>query len=102
MYFIYSLLLILAILVLLPRFLFDALHHGKYVAGLRERLSRLTPLPQDGRPVIWIHCVSVGEAQAARPLVKGLRDRFPHHRLVVSTITQTGQNLAREIFPTKC
>jgi 3-deoxy-D-manno-octulosonic-acid transferase len=98
MYFIYSLLLVLAILVLLPRFLFDALHHGKYVAGLRERLSRLTPLPQDGRPVIWIHCVSVGEAQAARPLVKGLRDRFPQHRLVVSTITQTGQNLAREIF----
>lgn len=98
MYFIYSLLLGLAILVLLPRFLFDAFHHGKYVAGLRERLGRLTPLPQDGRPVIWIHCVSVGEAQAARPLVKGLRERFPHHRLVVSTITQTGQNFAREIF----
>jgi 3-deoxy-D-manno-octulosonic-acid transferase len=98
MYFIYSLLLGLAILVLLPRFLFDAFHHGKYVAGFRERLGFVTPLPPDGRPVIWIHCVSVGEAQAARPLVKGLRDLFPHHRLVVSTITQTGQNLAREIF----
>ncbi|MDQ5846687.1 MAG: 3-deoxy-D-manno-octulosonic acid transferase [Acidobacteriota bacterium] len=98
MYFIYSLLLGLAILVLLPRFLFDAFHHGKYVAGFRERFGFLTPLPPDGRPVIWIHCVSVGEAQAARPLVKGLRDRFPNHRLVVSTITKTGQNLAREIF----
>lgn len=98
MYFIYSLLLGLAILVLLPRFLFDAFHHGKYLAGFRGRLGFLTPLPSDGRPVIWIHCVSVGEAQAARPLVKGLRDRFPDHRLVVSTITQTGQDLAREIF----
>ena len=98
MYFIYSLLLGLAFLILLPRFLFDAFRHGKYVAGFRERLGQLTPLENGGRPVIWIHCVSVGEAQAARPLVQGLRQRFPHHVIAISTITLTGQNLARQIF----
>jgi 3-deoxy-D-manno-octulosonic-acid transferase len=98
MYFIYSLLLGLAFLILLPRFLFDAFSNGKYVAGFRERLGSLSALPRDGRPVVWIHCVSVGETQAARPLVQRLRKQYPNHRIAISTITLTGQNLAREVF----
>jgi 3-deoxy-D-manno-octulosonic-acid transferase len=98
MYFIYSLLLGLGFLILLPRFLLDALRHGKYVVGFRERWGSLTPLAQNIHPVFWIHCVSVGETQTALPLVHGLKARFPHARIVISTITLTGQNLAREIF----
>jgi 3-deoxy-D-manno-octulosonic-acid transferase len=98
MYFIYSLLLGLVFLILLPRFLFDALRHGKYVGGFRERLGSLSPLPRNGRPVIWIHCVSVGETQAARPLVRGIRKQYPNHRIAISTITHTGQHFAREVF----
>jgi 3-deoxy-D-manno-octulosonic-acid transferase len=98
MYFIYSLLLALGFLILLPRFLFDAFRHGKYVAGFRERLGLLTPLQTNGQPVIWIHCVSVGETQAARPLVQSLKQRFPNHSIAVSTTTLTGQNVAREVF----
>ena len=98
MYFSYSLLLGLGFLILLPRFLLDAFRHGKYVAGFRERLGSLSPIPSAGCPVIWIHCVSVGETQAARPLVQGLKERFPDHLIAISTITLTGQNLAREIF----
>jgi len=98
MYFIYSLLLALGFLILLPRFLFDAFHHGKYVAGFRERLGLLTPTKANPRPVIWIHCVSVGETQAARPLVQSLKQRFPDHSIAISTTTLTGQNLAREVF----
>lgn len=98
MYFVYSLLLTLAFLVLLPRFLFDAFRHGKYVAGFRERLGSLPGIESRGQPVVWLHCVSVGESQAARPLVKGIRRRFPNHILVVSTTTLTGHNLARELF----
>jgi 3-deoxy-D-manno-octulosonic-acid transferase len=98
MYFVYSLLLTLGFLVLLPRFLFDALRHGKYVAGFGERMGKLAALKPTGRPVVWLHCVSVGESQAARPLVAGIRQRFPDHSIVVSTTTLTGQKLAREIF----
>jgi 3-deoxy-D-manno-octulosonic-acid transferase len=98
MYFVYSLLLTLGFLVLLPRFLFDAFRHGKYVAGFRERLGKLSGIETQGRPVVWIHCVSVGECQAARPLVRGVRQRFPDHVLAISTTTLTGQNLARELF----
>ena len=98
MYLVYSLLLTVGFILLLPRFLLDALRHGKYVAGFGQRLGRLEPIESKGRPVIWLHCVSVGETQAARPLVKGLRERFSDHSLVVSTITRTGHKLASELF----
>ena len=39
MYFLYSLLLTAGFALLLPRFLIDALRHGKYAAGLRERFA---------------------------------------------------------------
>lgn len=97
MFAIYSFLFTLGFLALLPRFLYDALSRGKYVSGFRERMGDLTPLPA-GQPVIWLHCVSVGETQAARPLARKLLQEFPNHRLVISTITLTGQRLAREVF----
>jgi 3-deoxy-D-manno-octulosonic-acid transferase len=96
MYLAYSLLLSLGLVVLIPHFLFQALAHGKYIAGLRQRLGAVPPV--NGKPVIWLHCVSVGETQAARPLAKRLKQQFPQHDLVVSTITRTGQTLARDVF----
>ena len=99
MYLAYSLLLSLGLLVLLPLFLFKALAHGKYIAGFRQRLGSVPAM--SGKPVIWLHCVSVGETQAARPLAARLKQQFPHHALVVSTITLTGQKLARNVFRTQ-
>lgn len=96
MYLAYSLLLTLGLIVLIPYFLFQALAHGKYIAGFRQRLGSVPPV--NGKPVIWLHCVSVGETQAARPLAQRLKQEFPHHSLVVSTITLTGQTLARDVF----
>ena len=98
MYLLYSLLLTLAIFALLPLVLLDALRHGKYVAGLRERLGGVPEVDAGGRAVVWLHCVSVGETQAARPLARALIERYPSHALVVSTTTLTGQTLAREVF----
>ena len=81
MYLGYSLLLSLGLVVLIPHFLFQALAHGKYIAGLRQRLGSVPPI--NGKPVIWLHCVSVGETQAARPLAKRLKPapQRSRHRL---------------------
>src|ERR1044072_5465487 len=98
MYLLYSILLGVGVSALLPRFLFDALRHGKYAAGFVERAGRLPRFDRGGRPVVWLHCVSVGEAQAARPLARALLARYPNHALVVSTTTLTGQRVAREAF----
>src|SRR5262245_19783760 len=97
MYVLYSLLLTFGFILLSPRFVIDAFRRGKYVTGLPERLGKLPPI-ETARPVIWLHCVSVGETRAAQTLVRGLLHQFPTHSLVVSTTTVTGQKLARDIF----
>ena len=98
MYFLYSLLLTVGFVLLLPRFAIDALRTRKYVTGLRQRLGNLPRLSASDQPLIWLHCVSVGETEAARPLVRALRERFPSYRLVVSTTTVTGQQVAQRVF----
>ncbi|MBX3297622.1 MAG: 3-deoxy-D-manno-octulosonic acid transferase [Acidobacteria bacterium] len=98
MYFIYSILLSTAFLLMLPLFL---LRREKYAAGFTQRLGNYPEFKQDGRRVIWLHCVSVGEANAARPLVDGVVSEFPDHRVVISTTTKTGQELAKKIFAGK-
>ena len=51
----------------------------------------------EGR-TIWIHAVSVGEVQAAGPLVDQLLARHPGQRLVLTTVTPTGRARARQLF----
>ncbi|MGD9561689.1 MAG: 3-deoxy-D-manno-octulosonic acid transferase [Pyrinomonadaceae bacterium] len=95
MLFVYSIALSLAFAMMLPLFL---LRREKYAAGFGQRLGKYPAFMHDGRPVIWLHCVSVGETNAARPLVDAIKRTFPQHRIVVSTTTKTGQELARKIF----
>lgn len=99
MYWLYSALLAVALLVSLPYWLLQALLHGKYRAGLGERLGRVPArLAKTSSPAIWVHAVSVGEVLAIAGLVAKLRCDFPQHRIVVSTTTDTGQMLARTRF----
>jgi 3-deoxy-D-manno-octulosonic-acid transferase len=51
---------------------------------------------QNSKPKIWIHAVSVGEFNAAWPLIQALREQHPEYHLCISTATATGQQLAKE------
>ena len=105
MYFLYSVLLGAALVLLAPYFFLRGLRRNKYLHNLRARLGRL---PENLRPrafgnsadaapgPIWIHAVSVGEALAVAPLLEELRRQFPERRLLVSTTTRTGQEMATE------
>lgn len=47
---------------------------------------------------IWVHAVSVGEVQAAFPLVNALTERFPNRHLLITTVTPTGAARVRLLF----
>jgi 3-deoxy-D-manno-octulosonic-acid transferase len=95
MFFLYSVLLTIAFIILSPLLL---IRSGKYLSGFWQRFGFLPDFQAEGKPVIWLHCVSVGETQAARPLVTEIIKNFPEHKLVVSTTTKTGQTLAQTVF----
>ena len=99
MYFVYSTLLALGLLLASPYWLWQALRHGKYRKGFSQRLGRVPPqFRHSNPPSIWIHAVSVGEVLAVSELARALRRDFPEHRVVVSTTTDTGQKLAASRF----
>src|SRR5438132_4385299 len=98
MYLLYSVLLTVGFIALLPKFAIDALRSRKYITGLSQRLGSLPVIASLDYPIVWLHCVSVGETEAARPFVREFLDRFPSYRLVVSTTTVTGQKLARTLY----
>ncbi len=99
--FFYNLALMAALVVGAPWWLFRMASTQKYREGLRERLGLIRPeliRLSRGRPVIWIHAVSVGEVLAVSRLVKTLDAELPGYFIAVSTTTRTGQALARERF----
>ncbi len=97
MHILYSILLTAGFVLALPWFLWKGRSTGKYLRTFRERMGRLPVyLNVDGDRSIWIHAVSVGEVLAARPLVPALRERFPAHRLFLSTTTMTGNEVAKK------
>ncbi|MBV9574647.1 MAG: 3-deoxy-D-manno-octulosonic acid transferase [Acidobacteriales bacterium] len=99
MYWLYSALLAIVLLMGSPYWLWQMLRHGKYRRGLGERLGRLPlRLRRPAAPVIWVHAVSVGEVLAVSRLIEDLKSRFPKHSIVVSTTTDTGQKLAGQRF----
>ena len=100
MYSLYSILLLLALLVSAPWWLLEMLRHGKYRAGLGERLGKVPDRLRHpaAANTIWIHAVSVGEVLAISRVIAELKTQLPAWRIVVSTTTDTGQKLARERF----
>lgn len=73
---------------------------GKYRRSLGPKFGRLSPVLAPlmrGEPRIWVHAVSVGEVTAAAPIVAALRSRFPGACIVLSTTTETGQQMARKL-----
>ncbi|MEO0997963.1 MAG: lipid IV(A) 3-deoxy-D-manno-octulosonic acid transferase, partial [Pseudomonadota bacterium] len=76
-----------------------------FVRGLRnpsylERLGQRfgVGFPRLDRPSLWVHAVSVGEVQAAVPLIRALLARFPNRPLIVTTVTPTGASRVQAIF----
>jgi len=100
MYVLYSALLAVFLLVTVPYWLVQMMRHGKYRAGLRQRVGSVPQhlTAQGGKPAIWLHAVSVGEVVAVSGVVEALQRKFPSYRVVVSTTTETGQKLAAHRF----
>lgn len=66
---------------------------------LRERFGNFAPAKTAGSKIIWVHAVSVGEVIAAIPFLNKLKEEFPVYEIIFSTVTDTGQKVAKEKSP---
>jgi len=69
-----------------------------YRYRIHERLGIIQKIPV---PVIWIHCVSIGEFKAANTLIDTLIKKFTDHRILVTTTTATGSQSVLDTYQSK-
>jgi 3-deoxy-D-manno-octulosonic-acid transferase len=80
----------------IPLLLNRRLKRGKEdPARIGERLGQ-AGLPRPSGTLVWIHAASVGEANAAIPLLEGLKQSYPDVHLLLTTVTVTSAALTRE------
>lgn len=99
MYLLYNLLGLVYLVFVGPYYLWRMLINRQYREGLGTRFGRLSEDVEQELMThewIWVHAVSVGEVLAARPLIKEMKARCHSQKIVISTVTPTGQQLARE------
>jgi 3-deoxy-D-manno-octulosonic-acid transferase len=98
----YNTLMALGAIFLVPYYASKIAFTGKYRKSATRKMGFI---PRDlidsmrGHPRIWVHAVSVGEVTAAAPIVASLRAALPEACIVVSTSTETGQEMASGLIP---
>ncbi|MEW6714544.1 MAG: 3-deoxy-D-manno-octulosonic acid transferase [Nitrospirota bacterium] len=90
----YNLLSAISFLIYLPWLLLK-----KGSADKTRFLSERLGLSAYSKTDIWVHSVSVGETAACLPFLKALKREFPDKKILLSTTTYTGQQVAHEKFP---
>jgi len=83
----YSLIGYLLLPIMVLRLIIKGLKSPAYYQRIGERLGFVDKIPV---PIIWVHCVSVGEFRAAIVLIDQLIQNYPEHRILVTTTTPTG------------
>ena len=92
----YTLLMYLVTPIILYRLAFRGLRNRDYFWRWRERFGYFSgPKMQNS---IWVHAVSVGEFNAAIPLIEALMQRFPDRPMVVTSITPTGSARVQSVL----
>lgn len=95
--FIYGILSTIIFLTLLPFYYIVRVIQKKYLYGWREKLGFLKS-PDLGEKVIMLHGVSVGEIIALENLTKKTKETFPDYKIVITTGTKTGQDIAHKKY----
>ena len=95
---------LLAIYIFLPfavaRLFLAGLKNPQYQKGWRQRFG-IGVGRNTNNQLIWLHAVSVGEVNAARPLVEYLQNQYPDYELLITTVTPTGLNAVKKKFNDK-
>ena len=92
----YTALLYLLVIFTPFKLLWRAKRQPEYLQHWCERYGFYKQLSQ--KPIIWLHCVSVGETRAAAPLVYALMLQHPNHQILLTHATPTGRATAKQLF----
>lgn len=94
---VYRFLSTLLFLCALPFYAVIRVFRKKYLYGWKEKFGNFTS-PDLKDKVIMFHGVSVGEVIALENLIKKTKETFTDYKIVITTGTKTGQEIARKKY----
>jgi 3-deoxy-D-manno-octulosonic-acid transferase len=96
--FIYNVLLVLTVPAAFVYYAWRVLISEKSRDSWRENLGALPRLADrpEGKKLIWLHAVSVGEFVASLPLQEEIRRLMPDVSILITTVTTTGNEMAHK------
>jgi 3-deoxy-D-manno-octulosonic-acid transferase len=94
--FVYTALIYMVALLLPFKLLWRGLKQPEYHDHVGERYGFYSQ--QVSAPLIWVHCVSVGETRATQPLIQALLKQYPQHQILMTHGTPTGRETGRTIL----
>lgn len=92
-WFFYNILFAIGYTLMLPKFIGRMRKRGGYKADFGQRLGKFAPeiaARLSEKPRIWVHAVSVGEANLAGTVLNELRRLAPQESFIISTTSSTG------------
>src|SRR5690606_21117034 len=92
----YTLTMYLLTPVILYRLAARGLRYRRYLSRWRERFGFFPAPGFSGSS--WVHAASVGEVNAAVPLIEALMRKYPEAPMVVTTVTPTGSERVQKLF----
>ena len=95
---VYQLAFLLGLCVYSPVLLWRSLIDARYRRSFRQRMGRVR-IESSGKPIVWIHGVSVGEIKAAANIIARLRADRPDLQIVLSSTTPNGHQVAKQDHP---
>ncbi len=96
-YLVYNTLLTFLLVLSSPYFFIRSLFQKRLRKALIQRMGFLGTRSLEGS--IWVHAASVGEVFCSIPLVRRIKKEFPHGKIVLTTMTSTGNEAAKAQLP---
>ncbi|MGB3073810.1 MAG: glycosyltransferase N-terminal domain-containing protein, partial [Chitinophagales bacterium] len=67
----------------------------QWLKGRKNQFQRMEAALQKNEQRVWFHCASVGEFEQGRPLMEAYKNKWPHHKIVLTFFSPSGYELRK-------
>lgn len=67
----------------------------QWVNGRKNIFKHIKEQVQHDRPIVWVHCASLGEFEQGRPLIEDIKKNHPQYRVLLTFFSPSGYEIRK-------
>ena len=68
---------------------------GQILKGRQRVFAELPSKIKHDRPIIWVHCASLGEFEQGRPLIEAIKKQHPEYQILLTFFSPSGYEIRK-------